>query len=277
MGMSNIKDYVKSKPWFYLKYRSTRTKIILDYKIIRKKICQKIDQKTDEKKLMINIGGGCFMRRHWKVMDYVSPHYQYTRGCIDYPCDLTSLEQFPLDDNTVSFFYSAHTIEHIPQEFCQHIFNEIYRCLKPGGVLRIVTPDFDLAYKAYGDRSIPFPATHYEEKTLEAKFLHYFAGVLRDKIPPEEVQEKYQTLSKEEFADYFTEQIPRHLQKTNAGNHFNWWTFDKVSKMLESSGFSKVYRSHTQESKFKELLGKGRNSGFDSTHPDLSLYVECVK
>lgn len=275
--MNYIKKYIKSKPRFYLKYRSIRRTIILDYKIIRKKIWQIIDKKTDEKKLMINIGGGCFMRRHWKVMDFVSPHYPYTRGCIDYPYALTSLVSFPLDNNTVSFFYSAHTIEHIPQEFCQHIFNEIYRCLKPGCVLRISTPDFDLAYKAYGDKSIPFPATHYEEKTLEAKFLHYFAGVLRDKIPPELVQEKYQTMPKEEFADYFTDQIPRHLQKTYAGNHFNWWTYEKLSRMLQKCGFSNVYQSSTQGSKFTELLDKGRNSGFDSTHPKLSLYVECIK
>lgn len=271
------KNWIKSKPRIYLTYRSIYGRLILEFKLIQKQIWKIIDKKIDEKKLMINMGGGYFIRRHWGVMDHVSSHYPYPCRCVDYPHDLTSNTRFPFTDNSVSFFFSSHTIEHIPQQFCQHIFNEMYRCLKLGGVLRISTPDFDLAYEAYGDHSKTFPAVHYEEKTLEAKFLHYFAGVLRHKIEPEIVQQKYKTLSKEEFANYFTNQISLDYLKDYAGNHFNWWNYEKLSTMLKKAGFQTVYRSHTHGSNFKELHGEGRNSGFDSTHPNLSLYVECVK
>lgn len=277
MSADKIKRSIKSNQRIYLLYRSVRNKSLLEYKIVRKQIWQALDKNEDQKKVMINIGGGCYMRRHWKVMDYVSKHYPYPRGCIDYPYDLTSNQPFPFYNDSVNFFFSSHTIEHIPQEFCQNIFNEIYRCLKPGGSARLSTPDFDLAYEAYGDHSKIFPAVHYTEKTLESKFLHYFAGVLRHKISPEIVQEKYKSLSKEDFANYFTNQIPRSYLQTHAGNHYNWWTYDKLSEMLKIAGFSNIYRSQTQKSKFDEFKGEGRNSGFDSTHPNLSLYVECVK
>ena len=97
---------------------------------------------------MVNIGGGMFFRSHWKVMDYSSPYYPYYRRFIDYNVDLCSDLCFPFEDNSVTFFYSAHTFEHIPQEFCPHIFTEIYRTLKPGGAVRLTMPDYDLFYEA---------------------------------------------------------------------------------------------------------------------------------
>ena len=47
--------------------------------------------------------------------------------------------------------------------------------------------------------------------------------------------------------------------------------------MLRQSGFRQVYRSSEQGSLFDEMRGKGRNNGFDSTNPEISLVVEAVK
>jgi len=91
-------------------------------------------------------------------------------------------------------------------------------------------------------------------------------------------------MSKEKFADFYTQQIPQDSQRKNTGNHINWWNYDKIYKMLIKAGFKNVYRSTAQGSHFSEMLGMGFNSnyfawmsGFDVTHPELSFFVEAVK
>ena len=95
------------------------------YWSLKKNYFKKIDRKEDSEKIMINIGGGNYFRRHWKVLDFPSKWYSHFPGSIDIEFDLTNGKKFPVKDNSVTFFYSSHTLEHIPQEYCQHILNEI--------------------------------------------------------------------------------------------------------------------------------------------------------
>lgn len=161
--------------------------IFMKIKILKKKIYNLIDRKIDNQKLMINIGGGYYFRRHWRVMDFPGQWYYFAKGSIDYEFDLTSGDSFPLASNSVSFFFSSHTLEHIPQECCQHIINEMYRCLKPGGAVRITMPDFDLAYEAFARNCIKF-FVKYPGRCIEEKFLDFFATYMKDKIDYEELR-----------------------------------------------------------------------------------------
>ena len=127
----SIQDFIKKHIFLYkcfLKLYLTCIDCIL---ILKKGLFKLMERKDDC--LNINIGGGRFLRKHWKVLDFPSEHYNYPRNIIDYEFDLTSSNPFPFFDNTVSLFYLSHVLEHIPQEFCQHILNEIYRCLGRGG------------------------------------------------------------------------------------------------------------------------------------------------
>ena len=63
---------------------------------------------------MINIGGGHFFRRHWKILDFSSQWYNWLPGAIDF--NLSSDKPLPFKNEQISFFYSSHTIEHIAQE-----------------------------------------------------------------------------------------------------------------------------------------------------------------
>jgi len=225
---------------------------------------------------MINIGGGEYVRRHWKVLDYISSHYQYNNIYVDYHFDLTSNLPLPFSDNSVEFFFTSHTLEHIPQEFCQFILNEIYRCLKIGGAVRFNMPNFDLAYEAFGKQDSSFFKKQ-KGKDIGEKFLDFFATYFKGKVPLKEITEKYKTMGKSEFADHFTLKVPRDYHKKFSGNHVNWWNFEKLNKMCGKSGFKKAYNSKAQGSKFTELRGKGKYSGFDSTNPELSLFVEAIK
>jgi len=55
----------------------------------------------------------------------------------------------PFDNNTVDAFYSSHTLEHIPACSVHKILKELYRCLKPKHLVRLVVPDIDKAIKWY--------------------------------------------------------------------------------------------------------------------------------
>lgn len=60
----------------------------------------------------------------------------------------------PFRDATVDAFYSHHVIEHLPDSVIARLFGEMYRCLKPGGVIRVGGPDGDVAIRKFleGDK-----------------------------------------------------------------------------------------------------------------------------
>lgn len=58
---------------------------------------------------------------------------------------------FPYPSNTFDFAFSEHMIEHIPYADGKKMITECFRVLKPGGVLRLVTPDFKFVMKLYQD------------------------------------------------------------------------------------------------------------------------------
>ena len=54
---------------------------------------------------------------------------------------LDATQPFPFASNTFAFIYTEHMIEHIPFEAARSMMRECYRVLRPGGVIRIVTPN----------------------------------------------------------------------------------------------------------------------------------------
>lgn len=84
--------------------------------------------------------------------------------------DLNSGRDFPILDNQIDNWYTSHTLEHASYDITKKILSEFYRTLKPGGLVRIVVPDFELACFLYLRRngqifegpSVPdtYPKTH---------------------------------------------------------------------------------------------------------------------
>lgn len=56
---------------------------------------------------------------------------------------LDASKSFPLADNSFLYVYSEHVFEHIDLNGQLNYLKESYRILKPGGKIRIATPDFD--------------------------------------------------------------------------------------------------------------------------------------
>ncbi len=274
-----------------------RLRLIVEHKAVmpalywRKKTHRRFNDTDGAGHIMVNVGGGYFLRRGWKSLDHHSSSYPYKVSYLDCNFDLTSGEPFPFADDSVRFFYSQHALEHIPQEFCPHIFAEFHRCLAPGGAVRLCMPDFDKAYEAYRAGDGQFFA-HYHgagagvpEKALIAMFATGIVGT----ATPEEVREWAGSMDKEAFADHCTGLVSRANHQNNRGNHINWWTYGKLERMFREVGFDDIQNSSPHQSRFDELrsdgtiLGLGRLfsldriQGFDTADPHLSVYAEAVK
>jgi hypothetical protein len=115
---------------------------------------------------------------------------------------------------------------------------------------------------------------------IEERWLHHVASALApNDITPStekynacEVRKIIDELGFEKGLDFFTSKC--NYDPKRPGNHVSWWTHKKVSQFLENAGFSNIYRSGYSQSASPIL----RNTAlFDSTHPQISIYVEAIK
>lgn len=79
--------------------------------------------------------------REWTNVDFNTKHSSVLA------CNL--LKGLPFADNSFDAVYSSHFIEHIPIEQVDSFLRECLRVLKPKGIVRIVTPDFEEMCSAY--------------------------------------------------------------------------------------------------------------------------------
>ncbi len=84
----------------------------------------------------LHLGAGQSKNKDWLLTDIKAPPF---RG-LTY---LNAAKNFPFQDNTFDYIFSEHMIEHINREQGADMLKECYRVLKPGGVLRVATPDLD--------------------------------------------------------------------------------------------------------------------------------------
>jgi predicted SAM-dependent methyltransferase len=62
---------------------------------------------------------------------------------------LDATKPFPFDNNIFEYVYSEHMIEHISFEAGTSMLRECFRVLKPGGIVRISTPDLAFLVNLY--------------------------------------------------------------------------------------------------------------------------------
>ncbi|MCK5069055.1 MAG: methyltransferase domain-containing protein [Desulfocapsa sp.] len=84
----------------------------------------------------LHLGAGQSKNKGWLLTDIKAPPF---RG-LTY---LNAAKPFPFKDETFDYIFSEHMIEHINREQGTDMLKECYRVLKPGGVLRVATPDLD--------------------------------------------------------------------------------------------------------------------------------------
>ena len=124
-----------------------------------------------QNKRFYNIGAGEFDHPCWTNVDGGSEYYEtlYSKNNHHIRLDLFDHKPLPVADNTAELVYTSHTIEHVDDASVAYLFKDVYRILKQGGTLRIVTPDMDLQYDAWkrNDRRFYF---WLEDEELNKKY-----------------------------------------------------------------------------------------------------------
>jgi SAM-dependent methyltransferase len=91
---------------------------------------------------------------------------------------LDASKPFPLPASSFDYVYSEHLIEHLSFIQQHNFLTESYRILKPGGKIRIATPDFDFLAQLAGNKK-----TDFENEYLRwnfQTFLKYIPAQLMD-------------------------------------------------------------------------------------------------
>jgi predicted SAM-dependent methyltransferase len=248
-----------------------------------------------EKKPFYNIGSGSFHHPYWTCIDYDSDWYGKDREIIHY--DLTALEPLPLKDDSAKIHYTSHTIEHVPDDAVQNLFNEVYRTLEKGGLFRITTgPDAETDWRALknGDEDWFYWYKDYEKPgsweeiyhqppsvmPLEERWLAHVASQLApnhkddqgEKLSVEQIRTMMATMTMEDLLDDLCSRV--RFNPTMPGNHVSWWTHSKIESFLKKAGFKTIYRSGFGQSASPLMR---QSSLFDSTHPQISIYMEARK
>lgn len=165
--------------------------------------------------------GGLTKRAGWVVtnVNAVTPLY------------LDATRTWPIEDGALSRVYADNVIEHLPLPAGRAMLAEAYRCLQPGGVIRLVTPDV--------------------RKHVEL----YLTGTPEVR---EEVGSYYRQLG-------LTVEHPVDLVCIPIGSfgHHTGYVYDfaALRKELETAGFHDVVSCEVNESAHEDLAGIDRRSG----------------
>jgi hypothetical protein len=114
--------------------------------------------RSAERPLKVEIGG-LHQRDGWVVTNVNAVARNY----------LDATSRWPLEDGSVSHVYADNVIEHLPLAAGRAMLAEAYRCLQPGGVIRLITPDIRAHVELYlaGDASVDGAiASYYRELGL---------------------------------------------------------------------------------------------------------------
>jgi predicted SAM-dependent methyltransferase len=93
--------------------------------------------------LKLNLGCGDLIMDGWVNIDLYAPK-------ADLKCDIAKL---PYGPDTVDEMYSCHTLEHFDYFEGFDVLKEWHRVLRPGGILKIETPDLLLSCKEFPQAS----------------------------------------------------------------------------------------------------------------------------
>lgn len=95
-------------------------------------------------KVKLNVGCGTDYKEGWINIDNNSDN---NIKKLDLNWDLRN--PLPFKDNSVDYIFNEHFIEHLTVEEGQVAIKDAMRVLKPGGVMRIATPDLEVTVDKY--------------------------------------------------------------------------------------------------------------------------------
>lgn len=100
--------------------------------------------------MKLHVGCGRNLFQGWVNLDYGKCPVENGPPYIQH--DLR--QSIPLPNNSCALIYSEHLIEHLTLDEGKTLLREFMRLLKPGGTVRISTPDLRTLFDAYLDKNV---------------------------------------------------------------------------------------------------------------------------
>jgi predicted SAM-dependent methyltransferase len=172
----------------------------------------------------LQIGTGAQPLPGWLNTDLLPDTYPQHRGTIVL---LDATRRFPFDDETFDYILSEHQIEHISEPAARLMLHECFRVLRPGGRIRVATPDLEAIVGLLHD-----PLTDDER--------HYVDWIMERFRPDANVGNRPCHVINHMFKDH--------------GHQFIY-DFETLAALLAEAGFADIRRKSSGESDDPQLRG----------------------
>lgn len=206
-----------------------------------------ISKFSGKNNLRLNLGCGRNIKTGWVNVDFVERENKP-----DIVCDLT--KEFPFDENSCSYIYSEHLIEHLEWLDGRILLCKCFNSLQKGGVLRIVFPDFEEIFRAYINKNESFLKNM--SRGLDDEDYNYYKKVYEH---PEEIRKErphnlppfWHLSNNEEDRKRVRLRIRQHKYLIDIvdwavhqfAEHKTLYDTEAMKGLLDEIGFSKVCRS----------------------------------
>jgi len=199
----------------------------------REKVISHYFQNNQKRKLQIGAGGN-------PLPGWLNTDLEPTNNQIVY---LDAMEPFPFADQEFDYVFSEHMIEHIHYKAGVNMLHECFRILKPGGKIRIATPDVERLVGLFSQPKTTAQRRYIEWSMTDILGLYNTEKSVLQKRRPEWDIDKF----------HFTEYFP---QKDQDGvcfiiNNFfrsygHQFLYDKntLQGALESAGFKNICQAN---------------------------------
>lgn len=198
-------------------------------------------QTTEVRKLQV--GAGFNMLEGWLCTD-IEPRS-------DEGVFLDATKPFPFEDATFDYVYSEHMIEHIPWTDGLFMLRECRRVLKPGGAIRIATPDMKVLLDLYRGA----------EQPLARRYMHWITDTFLEGVP------------------VYKPQFVINNAFTNWGHRF-LYDAEVMGMALTDCGFRNVRQVTSGESEDPHLRGlesHGKHVGDEAMADFETMVFEAVR
>lgn len=175
----------------------------------------------------------------------------------------------PFEDDSVDVVYNSHMLEHLDRHVAESFLEEAKRVLKPGGIHRIVVPDFEAACRAY--------LAHIDSCETSAEELAAHDEYIELLLEQSVRREGYGTSHQPPVRRFFENLL---LGDARSRGETHQWMYDRFN--LKAKLMATGYQSCSLQSYNTSLIPNWNEIGLDLTaegnpYKPGSLYMEAVK
>lgn len=183
----------------------------------------------------LHVGAGHVRLNGWLNTD-ILPHLS--------PLFLDATHRFPIKANSVLYIFSEHFLEHVPRHSALALLKESFRVLKPGGILRISTPDAQALAGAYLNHPERARLLNERNRKLGYQYAFYPVDILNTAF--------------------------------RADDHVCLYDAQTLQQLLNSIGFQDITRCRVGESRYADLSAIEHHD-VGSIEDEFTLVIEATK